>query len=141
MKVQKVIEFQKKYDFEAPVFSATHKSQQARDTQNKDVYSIDLNSYLIPNSKTHFIVKVSGESMIKDNIYDGDLLIVDKSATAIDGKVVIASLNDEMTVKRYRVIDGVTYLFAANDKFLPIEISPFWQFEIQGVVKHVIRNV
>ncbi len=141
MKVKKVIEFQKKYDFEAPVFSATHKSQLGKDKSSKEVYSIDLNAYLIPNSKTHFIVKVSGESMIKDNIYDGDILIVDKSEKAADGKVVIASLNDEMTVKRYRVIDGATYLFAANDKFLPIEISPFWQFEIQGVVKHVIRNV
>jgi len=40
-----------------------------------------------------------------------------------------------------RTIEGKVYLYSANDKFLPIEIKPFWQFDIQGVVKHVIHSV
>jgi DNA polymerase V len=141
MKVKKVIEVQKKYNFEAPLFNATHKSGIGKSVFEREVYSIDLNALLMPNPKNCFLVKVSGESMIKENIHDGDVLIIDKVEPPKDGKIVIASLNGEMTVKKYRIIEGKTYLFAANDRFLPIEIGDYIQFQIQGVVKHVIRSL
>lgn len=79
--------------------------------------------------------------MINESIFSGDLLIVKRNEQPKDGKIVIAALNGEMAVKIYRVMEDGIYLFSANDKFLPIEIKPFWNFEIQGVVKHIIHNV
>jgi DNA polymerase V len=139
MKVNKIVELRTQYSFEAPVFDAHGKAGTSQSAELKN--KLDLNSYLAPFPGETYLVKVSGESMINEGIYDGDILVVNKKDRPVDGKVVIASLNGEMAVKTYRDIGGVIYLFSANDKFLPIEIKPFWEFEIQGVVKHVIHAV
>jgi len=88
-----------------------------------------------------YIVGVSGESMIDENIFQGDFLIVNRTEVPKNGSVVIASLNGELLVKTYRIIEDKEYLFSANSKFLPIQIKPFWEFQIQGVVKHVVRDI
>jgi DNA polymerase V len=140
MKVNKLAELKTQYSFEAPVLPANVRNYKSKVVQFSEG-SIDLNTYLAPYPKNIYLVKVQGESMINDNIFNGDVLVVDKTELPKDNKVVIASLNGEMAVKRFRIIDGKAYLYSANDKFLPIEILPFWQFEIQGVVKHVIHSV
>lgn len=139
MKVKQIVELKTQYSFEAPIISAYAKAGKSSNSESYD--KLDLNSMLAPNPKETYLVRVSGESMINEGIYDGDVLVVNKKENPADGKVVIASLNGEMTVKTYREIEGTVYLFSANDKFLPIEIKPFWGFEIQGVVKHVIHAV
>ncbi|MFY8160753.1 MAG: LexA family protein [Candidatus Kapaibacteriota bacterium] len=103
--------------------------------------SIDLNQMLAPNSSNLYIVKVAGESMIDVNIYNGDLLIVDKNEKPKDGKIIIAVINGELLVKILKIIDEKVFLFSANSKFLPLEILPNFNFQIQGVVKHVIHEV
>jgi DNA polymerase V len=102
---------------------------------------MDLNRHLAPEPDETFLVRVSGESMIDRNIYHGDILVVNRRETPADGKIVVAALNGEMAVKTYRVIDGEVYLYSANKKFLPIKIYPFMEFQVQGVVKHVIHRV
>lgn len=104
-------------------------------------HGLDLNQLLAPQPNKLFIVQVTGESMIDENIFDGDLLLVDKYETPNDGKIIIASINGELVVKKLKKIDGKIYLFSANAKFLPIEILPLYNFQIQGVVKHVIHSV
>ncbi len=131
MKVRKVVELKSAFSFEAPLMASMDSSTQM----------FDLKSVLAPKPGDVYLVRVTGESMINEGIFDGDILVVNKSEQARDGKVVIAALNGEMAVKSYREIEGKVYLFSANEKFLPIEILPFWQFDIQGVVKHVIHNV
>lgn len=137
MKVRNIVELKSNFSFEAPIFQAAG--------LNKDTVNLagmfDLNSVLAPKPNDVYLVRVSGESMINEGIFDGDILVVNKNEKPKDGKVVIAALNGEMAVKTYREIEGRVYLFSANDKFLPIEILPFWQFDIQGVVKHVIHTV
>lgn len=130
----------KGFDFEAPVLPTGFKSGDRVRIEPAGT-SLDLNKLLAPETKNTYLVKVNGESMINENIFDGDILVVDRKEKPADGKIVIASLNGEMAVKKYRVVEGKTYLYSANSKFLPIEISPFWQFEIQGVVKHIIKSV
>ncbi len=141
MKVEKLVELKSQYSFEAPIVPASilKTCRTAKNGINRT--TIDLNKHLAPNPDNTFLVKVSGESMIDENIYDGDILIVTKADSAQDGQVVIAALNGEMAVKSFRIIDGNAYLFAANKKFLPIHILPFWEFKIQGVVRHVIHCV
>lgn len=138
MKVKKVVELKSAFSFEAPMISNNAMSNSSL-THEPTLF--DLKSLLAPKPGDVYLVRVTGESMINEGIFDGDILVVNKNEAPRDGKVVIAALNGEMAVKTYREIEGKVYLFSANDKFLPIEILPFWQFDIQGVVKHVIHNV
>jgi len=139
LKVRKVVEVKSQYSFEAPVIPAVIKANTI--FKNKELSLLDLNDFLVPKPNNIYLVRVSGESMIDENIYDGDLLIVDRFEKPDDGKVVIAALNGEMAVKIFRVIKGMVYLVSANKKFLPIRIEPYMEFQIQGIVKHVIHNM
>ena len=86
-----------------------------------------------------FFVKVSGLSMIKAGIQDGDILIVDRSVEPIHEKIVIASINGELTVKRLYLKGKKIRLIAENDAFSPIEISNEMSFQILGTVTSVIH--
>lgn len=139
MKATKIAELNTQYSFEAPFVSTKEDDAVNNKVRNKEY--LDLNKYLAPKPEDIYLVKVNGESMIDENIYHGDVLVVNRKEKPKDGKVVIAALNGEMAVKKYRLVNNTTYLFSANEKFLPIEIKPFWNFEIQGVVKYVIHDV
>jgi DNA polymerase V len=141
LKVKKLLEIKTNYSFEAPVLTATSPLERTTLKEEGHLPSLDLNNFLAPKPDRIFLVKVNGESMIDEGIFSGDILIIDKDEKPKNGKVVVAALNGEMAVKTLRVIDGNVYLFSANKRFLPIEINEYMQFEVQGVVKHVIHNV
>ncbi len=61
---------------------------------------LDLNRHLIKHPAATFFVRVTGDSMLEAGIHSGDILIVDRSLEAIDGNVIVASLDGELTVKR-----------------------------------------
>jgi len=67
---------------------------------------LDLNGLLVRNPAATFMVRVSGDSMIGVGIHDGDILVVDRSETAAHGKIVVAALDGEMTVKRLHLKGG-----------------------------------
>ncbi len=101
---------------------------------------LDLNDHLIYNKEATFYVKVSGDSMINAGIYDGDLLIVDKSLTPKNNSIVIAIINNEFTVKRLKLNNGSIILMPENSKYLPIEFDEASDLSIWGVVTNVIRS-
>lgn len=100
---------------------------------------LDLNSHLIKHPAATFFVTASGDSMRGAGIESGDMLIVDRSIEAIDGKIVIAALNGELTVKRLSRKNGKVQLLPENDLYPPIEISDEEHLVIWGVVTHVIH--
>ena len=100
--------------------------------------SIDLNKHLVKRPHATFLVRVSGESMIKAGIFPGDLLIVDHTLEPIHGNIVIAAVNGELTVKRLYKRAGMLRLLPENDAYDPIEIDG--SLVIWGVVKHVIHS-
>ncbi len=103
---------------------------------------LDLNSYLVRNPMATFFVRATGDSMIDAGIHSGDILIVDRSAEARDGKVVIAVLDGELTVKRLRRSqEGEVSLHAENRRYAPIPIREGTALEIWGVVTAVIHQV
>lgn len=102
---------------------------------------LDLNQHLIPHPAATFFVRVSGDSMIGAGIHPGDLLIVDRSLEARHGRVVIAVVDNELTVKRLYRRDGRIRLVAENDRYPPIEWSRGMTLEVWGVVTHVIHNL
>jgi len=103
--------------------------------------ALDLNDLLVRNPPATFMMRVSGCSMEAAGIYDGDLLVVDRSLQARPGDIVIAYLNGELTVKRIATRGGRLALVADDGAFPPIEITEAMDFEVWGVVTHVIRSV
>jgi len=105
---------------------------------------LDLNEHLIQHPAATFFVRVEGDSMKGAGIHKGDILIVDRALEASNGKIVIAIINGEFTVKRIRKegIQGqeTVYLEAENPRYPPIQIDPNWDFQVWGVVTYVIHK-
>ena len=89
----------------------------------------------MPNNQT-FILKVQGESMINAGILDGDMVIVEQRATARNGEMVVALIEDGATVKTFYKEDGVIRLQPENDTMDPIIVT---DLQILGKVIGVIR--
>jgi DNA polymerase V len=102
---------------------------------------LDLNQHLIQHEAATFFVKVRGDSMIGSGIHSGDLLIVDRAVEPTDHSVVIAVVNGELTVKRLAKQDGKLSLVPDNGNYPPIPITQCTDFEVWGVVTHVIHAV
>ena len=101
---------------------------------------LNLNDYLIPHPASTFFIRVDGDSMNGAGIFSGDLLIVDKALTASNGKIVVALLNGEFTVKRLILKNDDIILQAENPKYPSIYVKPSEDFTIWGVVTHVIHK-
>jgi DNA polymerase V len=102
---------------------------------------LDLNEHLIQRESSTFFVRVAGHSMTDAGIHDGDLLVVDRAVEPTDGAVVVAALDGELTVKRYRCHEGQPYLVPENDDHAPIAIQPGQDLVVWGVVQHVVHDV
>ena len=100
---------------------------------------LDLNRHLIKHPAATFFVRVTGDSMTGAGIHSGDLLVVDRSLEAIDGNVIVAALDGDLTVKRFRKRNGTLSLLPENRNYQPIEITQQQTFEIWGVVTSVIH--
>jgi DNA polymerase V len=101
---------------------------------------LDLNRYLIKHPVATFYVRVSGDSMQGAGIEPGSILVVDRAVEAEDGDIVIARINDELCVKRLRVMRGRIWLMPENERFQPIEVIESMDFEVWGRVMHAIRS-
>jgi repressor LexA len=88
-----------------------------------------------------FLLEVHGESMINIGIMDGDLIAVHKTEVARNGQIVVARVEDDVTVKRYQKNRNKVTLFAENDDFDPIEVNlKDTNFSIEGLYVGVIRR-
>ncbi|WP_127471048.1 LexA family protein [Thiomicrorhabdus aquaedulcis] len=101
---------------------------------------LNLNDKLIKNKDATFLLKVQGDSMKKIGIFDGDILVVDKSLKPTDGKIVIAALDGELTVKRLSLKSTGTWLVPENDQYPPIPVKEGSDIVIWGVVTSTIRQ-
>lgn len=104
---------------------------------------IDLNEELIRNPPATFMIRVEGNSMIDANIFDGDILIVDRSIEARDGHVVVAAVDGRFTVKRLSIKGDKVRLLPENPDpaYQPIEFRDGQELIVWGVVTNVIHPV
>lgn len=103
--------------------------------------SLDLNEYLSKNSAHVFCIRVSGDSMTGAGIFNNDLLVVDRSMKAVDGKIVVAAVNSELTLKRLKYLNKQMILMPENPAYDPIPITEETDLKIWGVVIHVIHSL
>ncbi|MBU1439231.1 MAG: transcriptional repressor LexA [Gammaproteobacteria bacterium] len=101
-------------------------------------YQLDANLF---HPAADFLLKVAGMSMKDIGIMDGDLLAVHKTTEARQGEVVVARVEDEVTVKRFRRDGQFVYLHPENNDFNVIKVDLTQQFfAIEGLAVGVIRN-
>ena len=104
----------------------------------EDHYKLDGNLF---HPAADYLLRVNGESMKDIGILDGDLLAVHQTTDIQNGQVVVARVEDDVTVKRYKREGNVVYLHAENEDFSPIVVDlANQQFTIEGVAVGVIRN-
>lgn len=100
---------------------------------------LDLNDLLIDNPTATFFVKVAGDSMEGAGIFDGDILVVDRSLTPVDGSIVVAAVYGELVVKRLKKYPQKATLISENDAYEPIVITDADDIFIWGVVSGSVR--
>ena len=102
----------------------------------------DLFDLLVPNPAKTILVEASGDSMVDAGIFEGDLLIVELSREARSGQIVLVCYDGNFLVKRFKVIDGKPELRSENElaNYPVLKPREGEQFEIQGIVRHVIRS-
>ncbi len=101
---------------------------------------LDLHQLMIKHPAATFFVKVAGDSMKGAHIVSGDILVVDRAVEPASGKIVVAVVNGEFTVKRLLIEGEKISLIAENPKYSPIHLSAEIDFEIWGVVTFVIHK-
>ena len=90
--------------------------------------------------RDNYVLKVNGNSMIDDQIRDGDYIIVERAETAHNGETVVALVNNEATLKRYYMGDKGIELHPQNSEFDIINVKPTDDFQINGIVLAVFRK-
>ena len=102
-------------------------------------YRVDADMF---KPQADFLLKVYGQSMKDIGILDGDLLAVHSTKDVRNGQIVVARIEDEVTVKRLEKKGSIIYLHAENEEFDPIVVNLEEQenFEIEGIAVGIIRN-
>lgn len=102
---------------------------------------IDLNQEIVTHPASTFYGRVNGDSMIGENIEEGDLLVIDRSIEPSDGDLAVCCLDGEFTLKRIRLEADRVWLIPANENFDPILVTTDHRFQVWGVVTYTIKQV
>ncbi len=104
-------------------------------------HKLDLLRLIIRHPASTFYFRVSGVSMTDAGLDEGDIIVVDRSLDADDGRIAVCFIDGEFTVKRIRRERGGIRLMPANERYRPIEITAENDFSIWGIVTYVIKKV
>ncbi len=101
---------------------------------------IDLNRLLVPHPAATVLCRVSGSSMSKDGIADGDIVIVDKSIMPSHGKIAVVTYQGELMLKRIHIGRDSIMLLSSNPIYPAIELFEDDDLTVWGIVSHVIKK-
>lgn len=127
-------------NIELPLVEATISAGFPSPADDYSETRLDLNKELITNESATFYARVRGDSMTLAGISDGDLLVIDKSKTPVNGSIVVCLIDGEFTVKRLQKKANQFYLMPENDHYQPIKIKPENDVTIWGVVTYTIKK-
>ena len=117
-----------------PAGYPSHLAEQAKEL-------VDINSHLIRNEIATYIFRVKGNAMIDAGIFDGDVLVVDRSIELKDNDIVLATLNNEFIVKRLYQQAGLVKIISENPIYPPIVIKQNDDFAVWGEVTNSIHKL
>lgn len=100
--------------------------------------NVEIPAYMV-GTGNHFALTVSGESMIEDGILDGDIIIIKEKQHASNGETVVATINNEATVKRFYKKSKSIELHPANSSMSPIVVQD-GDFQIKGILVGLYRS-
>lgn len=126
--------------FELPLYASSVRAGFPSPADDYIECKLDLNTHLIQHPAATFFVRVSGDSMRNADMQSGDMLIVDRSLEPRHGKIIIAAIDGEMTVKRLSRKNGKVQLLAENPDYPSIDITDKEAVVIWGVVTHIIHE-
>ncbi|HAI93498.1 MAG: transcriptional repressor LexA [Stenotrophomonas sp.] len=86
-----------------------------------------------------YLLKVQGDSMIDEGIFNGDLIGVHRTRDAVSGQIVVARIDDEITVKLLKIAKDRIRLLPRNPDYAPIEVLPDQDFSIEGLYCGLLR--
>lgn len=101
--------------------------------------ALELPRWLAPNPPATFLWRIAGDSMQGAGIFDGDLACVDRSLTPADGSVVVAAIDGEMSIKRYRQEGNRAWLAFENHDLPVFAVEDLSDGVIWGVVRFTIH--
>ena len=119
-----------------PVAKATGFGAAADDYMER---GIDLNEQLVTNKPATFFFRMNSDAMVCMGINNGDVLIVDRSLKAVDGKIIVASVDSELLVRRLCQKAGINTLQPGNSLFASVVIKEWSSYSVWGVVTYVIH--
>ncbi len=137
--VERVLRFVRQKEYALPLYACGVSAGFPSPADDYLEGSLDLNAHLVREPAATFFVRADGDSMTGAGIRDGDLLVVDRSVEAKHGSVVIASVNGELTVKRYHRENGRASLLPENPAYRPILLNEEDDARLWGVVTNVIH--
>ncbi len=101
--------------------------------------SVVIDSSFMKKSEDCFALKVKGDSMVNAGIFENDLVIVTPRNDASNGDIIVAMLEDEVTVKTFEKKNNQVRLLPQNDNYQPIDVDTSKEFKIVGKVTGVVR--
>ena len=104
--------------------------------ENLDGY-VNLTEPFVRPGKSYFALRVRGQSMINAGILDGDLAVVEQASTAQDGQIIVAVIDDAITLKRYYKESGRIRLQPENPQFQAIYCT---DVRIVGILSNIVRT-
>ena len=139
--VDRVLRFVRTKEFALPLYAGGVSAGFPSPADDYLEGALDLNEHLVREPAATFFVRARGDSMVGAGIHDGDLLVVDRSEEARNDSVVIASINGELTVKRYVRRDGQVWLEPENPAYQAILLNEEDDVRTWGVVTNVIHRL
>lgn len=102
---------------------------------------LDLNRHLVSHPLSTYFLRMKGTHMQNAGIFDGDILVVDRSLPPSDKKIVVAELNGGLCIRRLRIQNNQTYLTSAITGKPPYLITENDTFSIWGIVTSSVRKL
>jgi DNA polymerase V len=103
-------------------------------------HCLTLSDYFKVNHSSTYFVRVKGDSLIEDRIFDGDLLVIDRSLKMGQGRIGIFSINGEFTAKRYKTEGKRAWLIPSNKSLSPIELNQNQEIRFWGIVAYTVHK-
>ena len=102
---------------------------------------IDLNSFLVKHPNSTFFARVIGDADNFGGIRNGDLLVIDTYQKPVDGKLILIQMDQNLTIRRYRIFEGEEYIQTPNGQYLPINSSFFATLDYFGQITFIIHTL